>query len=99
MSHLRPRSLNYWAINVLNHLNLLPVAEIHVLFDDYQYAYETQSKNRDTSERERIVSDLDHELPDTKAWSRFLSNENNKHQLFNLLVHFILESDYFCEHR
>ena len=51
------------------------------------------SKNRDTSKWERIVSDLDQELPDSKEWSSLLSNEKNKHQLFNLLVHFILESD------
>ena len=93
VSYLKPRAFKYWAINVLNHLNLLPGAEIHVLFDDYQYMYETPSKNRDTSEWERIVSDLDQELPDTKEWSSFLSNEKNKHQLVNLLVHFILESD------
>ena len=49
--------------------------------------------NRDTSEWERRVSDLDQELPDTKEWSSFLGNEKNKYQLVNLLVHFILESD------
>ena len=93
VSDLRSPTFKYWAINVLNRLNLLPGAEIHVVFDDYQYAFETPSKNRDTSEWEGIVSDLDQELPDTKEWSSFLSNEKNKHQLVNLLVHFILESD------
>ena len=66
---------------------MLPGAEIHVVFE------ETPSKNRDTSEWETIVSDLDQELPDPKEWSSFLSNEKNKHQLVNLLIHFILESD------
>ena len=72
-SHLKSRTFKHWAINVLNNLNLLPGAEIHVVFDDYQYAYETPSKNRDTSEWKRIVSDLDQKLPDTKEWSSFLS--------------------------
>ena len=80
-------------INVLNYLNLLPGAEIYVVFDDCQYAHETPFKNRDTSEWERIISDVNQELPDTKELSSFLSNEKNKHQLVNLLVHFILESD------
>ena len=80
-------------INVLNYLNLLPGAEIHVVFDDCQYAHETPFKNRDTSKWERIISDVNQELPDTKELSSFLSNEKNKHQLVNLLVHFILESD------
>ena len=87
VSDLKSRTFKYYAVNVLNHLHLLPGAEIYVVFD------ETPSKNRDTSEWERIVSDLDQELPDTKEWSSFLSNEKNKHQLVNLLVHFILESD------
>ena len=43
VSNLKPRTFKYWAINVLNHLNLLPGAEIHVV-------HETHSKNRDTSE-------------------------------------------------
>ena len=59
-------AFKYWAINVLNHLIFLPGAEIHVVFGDYQYAYQTPSKNRDTSEWERIVSRTDQELPDTK---------------------------------
>ena len=93
VSDLKSRTFKYWTINVLDHLNLLPSPEILVVFDECQYAYETPSKNRDTSEWERMVSDLDQELPDTKEWSSFLSNEKNKHQLVNLLVHFILESD------
>ena len=94
VSKLKSRTFKYWywAINILNHLNLLPGAEIHLVFDDYQYAYKNPSKNRDTSELERILSELDQELPDNKEWSSFLSNEKNKHQLVNLLVHFILES-------
>ena len=63
---LKPRAFKYWVINVLNHLNLLPGAQIHVAFQDYQYEYETHSKSRDTSEWERIVSGLDQEMPDAK---------------------------------
>ena len=77
MPDLKPCTFKYWTINVLNHLNLLPGAEIHVAFDNYQYAYETPSKNKDTSEWKRILSDLDQEKPDTKEWSSFLSNEKN----------------------
>ena len=88
MSDLKSQTSKYWTINVINHLNLLPGAEIHVVFDNYQYASETQFKNRDTSEWERIVNDLDQELLDTKEWISFLSNEKNKYQLVNLLVHF-----------
>ena len=36
---------------------------------------------------------VDQGLADTKEWNSFLSNEKNKHQLVNLRVHFILESD------
>ena len=93
VSDLKSPTFKYSAINVLNRLNLLPGAEIHAVFDDYQYAFKTPSENRDTSEWERIVIDLDQELPVTKEWSSFLSNEKNKHQLVNLLVYFILESD------
>lgn len=74
---LKPRAFKYWVINVLNHLNLLPGAQIHVAFHDYQYEYETPSKSRDTSEQERIVSGLDQEMPDAKEQSSFLSNEKN----------------------
>ena len=56
---------------------MLPGAEILVVFDDYQYAYKTPSKNGVTSEWKRIVSDLDQELPDTKEWSNFISNKKN----------------------
>ena len=80
VSDLKSRTFKYWAINVLNHLNLLLGAAIYIVFDDYQCAYETPSTNRDTSEWERIVSDLDQKLPDTKEWSSFISNEKNKHE-------------------
>ena len=50
VSDLKSRTFKYWAIYVLNHLNLLRGIEIHVVFHDYQNAYETPSKNRDTSE-------------------------------------------------
>ena len=95
VSDLKSRTFKYWAIAiyVLNHLDLLPGTEIQVVFHDYQYAYETPSNNRDTSEWERIASNLDQELPDTKEWSSFLSNEKNKYQLVNLLVQLILEND------
>ena len=36
---------------------------------------------------------VDQGLADTKEWNSFLSNEKNKHQLVNLRVHFIPESD------
>ena len=93
VSDLKSRTFKYWTVDVLIHLNLLPGAKIHVVFYDYQYAYKTQSKNRDTSEWEIIVNDLDQELPDTEEWSSFLSNEKNNHQLVNPLVHFNIESD------
>ena len=92
VSDLKSRTFKYWAIYVLNHLNLLRGTEIHVVFHDYQHAYETPSKNRDTSEWERIVSNLDQDLPGNNEWSSFLSNEKNKYQLVNLQVQFILEN-------
>ena len=55
--------------------------------------YKNPSKNRDTSEWETILSELNQEPPDRKDWSNFLSNEKNKHQLVNVLVHFVPETD------
>ena len=81
-----------------NHLELLSTIPPTTLPQGIQVSvvdamqYETPSKNRNTSEWKRIVSDLDQELPDTKELSSFLSNEKNKHHLVNLLVYFILES-------
>ena len=77
---------------MLKYLNSLPGTIIHIVFDNYQYEYETPSKNRDSSECERIICDLDQELPITCEWKSFLSNDKNKYQLINLLVRFILES-------
>ena len=79
LSGLKFCTFKYWVINVLNHLNLLPGAEIYVVFDEYQYVKKTPSKNRDSSQWEGIVSDLDLGLPDTKDWGSFLSHEKNKH--------------------
>lgn len=44
VSDLKSRIFKYWAIIVFNHLNWLPGAAIYIVFDDYQYAYETPSK-------------------------------------------------------
>ena len=55
--------------------------------------YINPSKNRDISERETIVSDLDQKLPDTKEWSSCLSNEKSKQEIVKFLVNFILKSD------
>ena len=92
ITDVKPRTFRCWAINVLNYLNSLPGTIIHIVFDNYQYEYETPSKNRDSSESERIICDLDQELPITSEWKSFLSNNKNKYQLVNLLVRFILES-------
>ena len=35
MYDLKSRTVKYWAINVLNHVNLLPGVEMQVVFDDY----------------------------------------------------------------
>ena len=36
VSDLESRTFKYWGIHDLNHLNLLPGAEIYVVFDEYQ---------------------------------------------------------------
>ena len=59
-----------------------PWCQNYVIFDEYQYAYETLFKNRDTSEWERTVSDLDQELPGTKEWSSFLVKGGVEHISF-----------------
>ena len=93
VSYLKSPTFRYWTTNVLNHLNSLPGTDMHVVFDDYQYVSESPFKNEDISEWEKIVSELDQELPDAKEWSSFLSNGENKYHLANLLVNLILESD------
>ena len=44
---------------------------------------------RDSSQVERVINNLDQQLPPTTEWDDFLQNDNNKFQIVNLIAEYI----------
>ena len=85
--------------NIFNYINNLPGKQCHIVFDIYPDQagdFSRPSKGRHESVGEqRYISNLSQQLPPTKkAWEEYLSNDQNKHELTNLLIDCILNGVY-----
>ena len=95
---LKPPIFLTWANNVLNHIMNLPGSVMHIVFDRYSEEGDLSrpSKNRYNSVGEcRHVSSFSQKLPPSKdAWTDYLTNDGNKHQLTSLLTNYIMSGSY-----
>ena len=94
-SNVGGKTLRHWTIAFVKYVTELPERILHISFDDYDYAYDVPSKNRETVDIERDIRHLDQQLPTTSEWDEFLMNSKNKHKLLNILVDYILSDE--CE--
>ena len=94
-SNVGGKTLRHWAIAFVKYVAELPGRILHISFDDYDYAYDVPSKNRETVDIERDIRHLNQQLPATSEWDEFLMNSKNKHKLLNILVDYILSDE--CE--
>ena len=78
-----------WVDEEMNYLSSMLVNNLHVIFDNYIYEYSVPSKQRDVSQKERVINSLNQDLPPTKEWNEFLMNYKSKLQIVNLLVDYI----------
>ena len=63
---------------------------VHIVFDNYTYEYSVPTKDWSTGVP-RIIANINQELPNNSEWVEFLGNSNNKSQLIDLLVNYLLE--------
>ena len=87
---LKPRVIRTWADRIIQYLKSLPGDVLHFVLDDYAYEYSIPSKQRASSEVERIINSINQEIPPTKEWDNFLKNQGNKLQIVNLLADYIM---------
>ena len=94
-TNLNPPTFMIWATNIFNYINNLPGKLCHIVFDVYpgqagEFSRPSKGRHESVGER-RYISNLSQQLPPTKkAWEEYLSNDQNKHELTNLLIDCIL---------
>ena len=94
-TNLNPPTFMTWATNIFNYINNLLDKICHIVFDIYPDQagdFSRPSKGRHESVGEqRYISNLSQQLPPTKkAWEEYVSNDQNKHELTNLVIDCIL---------
>ena len=91
ISSLQPRTFRSWAERFVRYLAALPGDEVHLVFDNYNYPHNIPSKNRSQTFSERIINNIDQELPAVSEWAEFLKSSKNKFQLTLLLADFMID--------
>ena len=56
---IKPRTFKSWADAIMRYLNSMPGNILHIVFDDYKYEYDVPSKQREFSQVERVINNLD----------------------------------------
>ena len=99
VSKLIPPVYKTWAINVFEYMKNIQCDTLHIVFDVYPSEdLSLPSKGRydpDKIGERRYVSSLSQRLPpNQKAWNSYLSNDQNKRELTQLLIDFVLNGNY-----
>ena len=102
ISELIPPVYKTWAINVFEYMKNIQCDTLHIVFDVYPSEdLSLPSKGRydpDKIGERRHVSSLSQRLPpNQKAWNSYLSNDQNKRELTQLLIDFVLNGNYSFE--
>ena len=93
--NLFPSTFETWTKYMFNYINNLPGSIAHIVFDVYpedtDFSRPSKGRYHSIGER-RFISDLSQHLPPTKkAWTDYLSNDQNKHELTNLMIDYLLK--------
>ena len=97
---LTPPTFKTWATSLFNYINKLACDVVHLVFDIYPSDIDlsTPCKGRYVAEEageRRHISSLSQRLPPNhKAWQEYLSNDQNKYELTNLLIGFVSTGDW-----
>ena len=100
INKLKPPIYKTWATKVFDNMKNIPCNSLHIIFDVYpsEIDLSAPSKTRYNPDKigdRRYVSDLSQRLPSTQlAWTSYLSNDQNKCELTNLLIDFVLTGEY-----
>ena len=96
--NLKPPTYETWVRSVYNYINILPGDVLHIVIDTYPAALDLSQPTKvryKTSGQRIFISDLSQKLPITQdAWNDFLSNDQNKHDITNLMIKYILDGLY-----
>ena len=96
--NLFPSTFETWTKYMFNYLNNIPGSIAHIVFDVYpedtDFSRPSKGRYHSIGER-RSISDLSQHLPPTKkSWTDYLSNDQNKHELTNLMIDYLLKGFY-----
>ena len=92
VSDMKPPTFITWLRSIWNCLNTLLREILHLVFDVYSQDIVSKepSKGRPNNEQSRYISDLSQKLPSPSSWVVFLRNSENKRQIIELLINYIL---------
>ena len=94
----QPLNFMKWADAVKMYLENLPGNTLHFVYDDYSTGNGSiLKKGCPESITESEISDLSQQFPKSDECQDFLSNNNNKFQLTNLISDYLLEKASFSE--
>ena len=100
INKLKPPIYRTWATNMFNYMKNIPCNTLHVVFDVYPSEIDLSSPSKGRYDPDKIgerrhISSLSQRLPtNQKAWNAYLSNDQNKHELTQLLIDFMLYDEY-----
>ena len=99
-SNMTPSTFETWTVSFYNYINRLPGNVSHIVFDIYSlnkdFAYPSKGRyNPESVGERRYISDLSQQLPFTiAAWNNYLSNDQNKRELTNLMIDYLIGGKY-----
>jgi len=99
-SNMTPSTFETWTVSFYNYINRLPGNVCHIVFDNYalnkDFAHPSKGRyNPESVGERRYISDLSQQLPFTMAaWNNYLSNDQNKWELTNLIIDYLISGKY-----